>query len=153
MSLAGYTGMYFPYTGESNINVHAPKALQPAVIGHELAHQLGVAMEDECNFLGIAACLSSGKTSYEYSGYLYGLIHLSNALYSVSPELYYGIAATFTPELAADWNENSRYWQEMEGPIDEAVEKVYDAYLKGSAQEEGLRSYGLCVDMLVAYYG
>jgi len=58
MSRTGYTGMYFAFTGEANINVKPPGFSMPATVSHEHAHQLGVFAEDEANFVGILACFS-----------------------------------------------------------------------------------------------
>ena len=80
MSYMNFTGIYFPFTGESNLNIDAPAAFIPSTAAHELAHQLGVTSEQECNFLSIAACLSSNDPVYVYSGFLSGSLHLLNAL-------------------------------------------------------------------------
>lgn len=153
-SILGFTGMYFPFTGEANVNVDAPACLVPATIGHEMAHQRLVASELECNFIGIAACTSCGDPVFQYSGYMMGLIHLSNALYPVDREAWRAITAEyFTPELAADWNFNNAYWAALASPVEDAAGKVYDSYLKDNDQELGMRSYGACVDLLTAYYG
>ena len=55
MSVMGFTGVYFACVGESNVNVDSPACLLPSTIAHELAHQRGVAWEQECNFLGVLA--------------------------------------------------------------------------------------------------
>ncbi|MGE4485564.1 MAG: DUF3810 family protein, partial [Oscillospiraceae bacterium] len=56
MSRMGFTGVYFPFTGESNINTDPPDSLMPFTIAHELAHQSGITAEDEANFVGILGC-------------------------------------------------------------------------------------------------
>ena len=38
------------------------------------------------------------------------------------------------------------------GTAVDASQKVYDTILKGYGQEDGIRSYGTVVDLLVAYY-
>lgn len=152
-SILGFTGIYFPFTGESNVNVDAPACLVPATIGHEMAHQRMVASELEANFVGIAACISCGDVTFQYSGYLMGLIQLCNALYPVSPDTWYTIAGqTFTPELARDWQDNHDYWAALESPAEDVAGDMYDAFLKNNNQELGIRSYGACVDLLVSYY-
>ena len=65
-SMMGFTGMYFPFTGEANVNIDAPAALFPATVAHEMAHQRMIASELEANFLGVAACLSSDNVTYQY---------------------------------------------------------------------------------------
>lgn len=76
-SAMNFTGFYSPYTGESNLNVDSPACLLPADITHELAHQRGIASEQECNFLAVAASTASDSVTYQYSGYLMGYIHLA----------------------------------------------------------------------------
>ena len=66
MSRMNFTGFYSPYTGESNLNVDSPACLLPATIAHELAHQRGIASEQECNFLAIAG-LHRLRTSVVYA--------------------------------------------------------------------------------------
>ena len=153
-SILGFTGVYFPFTGEANVNVDAPACMLPATIAHEMAHQRMTASEQEANFVGIAACIASDDPVFQYSGWLMGLIHLCNALYSVSPDTWYAIAgARFTPELSQDWNDNNAYWDAFDSPVEDAATDVYDSFLKGNGQELGIRSYGACVDLLVAYFG
>ena len=151
MSMTGFTGIFFPFSGETYINVHQPSAFIPNTIAHEIAHQRGVHLEAECNFLGIAVCIQSDNPAYAYSGYLSGYIHLSNALYSVDPDGWREIRASLNSDVAADINYNNAYWQEMEGAISKATDAVYGSFLKINTQELGLKSYGQCVDLLVAW--
>ncbi|NBI09390.1 DUF3810 domain-containing protein [Colidextribacter sp. OB.20] len=153
-SILGFTGVYFPFTGEANVNVDAPACLVPSTIGHEMAHQRMVASELEANFVGIAACTSSGDVVFQYSGYLMGLINLCNALYPAAPEAWKDIAGRcFSPELTVDWSDNNSYWAALKSPVEDAAGDVYDSFLKSNDQELGIRSYGACVDLLVNYYG
>lgn len=150
-SRLGFTGIYFPFTGEANVNVDAPACLLPATIAHEMAHQRMVAAEEEANFVGIAACITSDDVIFRYSGYLFGLIHLSNALYSVDREAWYEIRAAFPQELITDWNDNNNYWAALDSRVEDLAEQAYDSFLKGNGQTMGIRSYGACVDLLVAW--
>lgn len=152
-SLLGFTGVYFPFTGEANVNVDAPACLVPATIAHEMAHQRMVASELEANFVGIAACIASDNVVFQYSGYLMGLIQLCNALYPVDAQAWRTITQTwFTPQLSTDWNDNNAYWDALESPVEDAAGQAYDSFLKGNGQELGMQSYGACVDLLVAYF-
>jgi len=150
-SVLGFTGIYFPFTGEANVNMDAPACLLPATIAHEMAHQRMVAAEEEANFVGIAACITCNDVAFRYSGYLMGLIHLSNALYSADRDAWYEIRVAFPKELVTDWNENNAYWVELDSPVEDAAEQAYDSFLKGNDQTMGIRSYGACVDLLVAW--
>ena len=153
-SILGFTGVYFPFTGEANVNVDAPACLVPATIAHEMAHQRMVASELEANFVGIAACVTSDNVVFQYSGYLMGLIQLCNALYPVDAQAWQTIVQeSFTPQLSTDWNDNNAYWAALESPVSDGAEQAYDSFLKGNGQELGIHSYGACVDLLVAYFG
>jgi hypothetical protein len=169
MSRTGYTGMYFALTGEVNINTHMPAPLLPATVAHEHSHQLGIFAEDEANFTGMTACITSGNTVFEYSGYLQGLMYLLPALYQSDPETWSQISADLSDEVRIDWNDNYDYWESQKKVetgvifldnilttvtvgVSEAVDNVYDGFLKSQNQKLGLKSYGACVDMLVEYF-
>ena len=152
MSYLGFTGFFFPFTGEANLNVDAPRALLPATIAHELAHQRGVAAEQEANFVAILTGLRSDDPAYRYSSALMGYIHLSNALYSASYEKWSQTGGYLNEQVRADLSDNRAYWQQFETPVETAAEAVYDNFLQTYGQELGMQSYGACVDLLVAYY-
>jgi len=148
-----FTGFYCPFTGESNVNVDSPACLLPATVAHELAHQRGIASEQECNFLAVLASVTSGNDAYEYAGWLKGYINLSNALYSVDRDAYWEIRDTLPETVEADLADNSAYWKRFSGTAVQKVSNtVYDGILKAYGDERGVRSYGAVVDLLVVYY-
>jgi hypothetical protein len=153
-SRLGFTGFYFAFTGESNINTHSPACLIPSTIAHELAHQLGVFAEEEANFAGIAACVTSGIPMYEYSGALSALMYLSSALRSADAELWASVSGGLCDEVRRDWSDNSAYWESMRTDTGVGViaNAVYDRYLKANGQPLGVKSYGACVDLLVEWH-
>ena len=152
MSAMNFTGVYFAFTGESNINVDAPACLVPSTIAHELAHQRGFASEQECNFLAVLASTTSGDPVYIYSGWLMGYIHLGNALYRADPEAWQAVRDSLPDTVGADLAYNNAYWASYEGAAADASQTVYDTILKSYGQADGIRSYGTVVDLLVAYY-
>ena len=149
MSAWGFTGYLCPLTGESTLNVDCPEVFLPVTIAHEYAHQRGVAAEQEANFVGIMAAVASGRPAYVYSGWLYGYLHLSNALYRADPAAAAACMAELPAAARADFDLNNAYWASWEGPIREVGETVYDAFLHSYGQELGMQSYGACVDLLV----
>ncbi len=149
MSAWGFTGYLCPLTGESTLNVDCPAVFLPVTIAHEFAHQRGVAAEQEANFVGILAAVTSGDAAYEYSGWLFGYLHLSNALYQADPQAAAACSAALPEGARADFAENNAYWAGWEGPVRETGERVYNAFLESYGQEMGMQSYGACVDLLV----
>ena len=151
-SAMNFTGFYSPYTGESNLNVDCPACLLPANIAHELAHQRGIASEQECNFLAVAAATSAEDPAYRYSGYLMGYIHLSNALYRADPARWAELRGLLPEAVTADLRYHSAYWAQFEGLTAKVSTAIYDNALKSYGQAAGIQSYGTVVDLLVAYY-
>ena len=153
MSAMNVTGLYFPFTGESSLNMDFPAASFPFTVAHELAHRRGIASEQQCNFLGVLACVRSNDPAYQYSGWFTGFLHLSNALYTVSPEDWYEIRVSLPAAVEADLRAADDYWAQYENrALSNASGKAYDAMLKSYGDELGTRSYGAVVDLLVAYF-
>ena len=152
MSAAGFTGYIFPFTGESTLNVDCPNVFLPVTIAHEQAHQRGVAPEQEANFVGIAACLASADELWQYSGWLFGFLHLSNALYTADPTAWLEVWQLLEEGPTADLLWNDEYWLAFESPATDLAESTYTAFLESYGHDLGMASYGACVDLLVARY-
>ena len=152
MSAAGFTGYIFPFTGESTLNVNCPNVFLPVTIAHEQAHQQGVAPEQEANFAGVADCLENPDTLWQYSGWLFGFLHLSNALYTDDAAAWQTVWQQLEAGPVADLLWNDEYWASFESPAADLAESTYSAFLEGYGQTMGMASYGACVDLLVARY-
>ena len=152
MSYINFTGFFFPFTGEANINVDSPACLAPSTIAHELAHQRGVAEEDEANFVAVLASLESGDPVYSYSACLLAYIHLGNALYKADRDAWEENYARLAAGPRHDLDENNRYWKQFETPVSTVSDQVYTGFLQSYGQTLGLKTYGKCVDLLIAYY-
>ncbi len=151
MSYAGISGIYIPFTNEANVNIDQPALYLLSTAAHETAHFLGVAREDEANFVAYLACTSSEIPAIQYSGAMHALTNCANQLYAADPDKYNGVRATYTEGMLRDLVDYNKYWASFEGPVEETVTRVNDNYLKFNAQEEGVKSYGMMVDLLLAY--
>jgi len=153
MSAMDFTGFYCPYTGEPNVNVDSPAFMLPATAAHEMAHQRGIASEQECNFLAILSSTTCDDAAYRYSGWMKAFIHVGNALYDVQPEIYWAIRDQLPDGVKADFAYNNAYWDQFrDTAVQKASTTAYDHLLKAYGDERGIQSYGTVVDMLVAYY-
>lgn len=152
MSYINFTGFFFPFTAEANINLDSPAAFVPSTIAHEIAHQRGVAPEDEANFCAVAACLENGDAVYCYSAALMAYVYLGNALYSADYDAWAENYDRLSDGVRADLRANNAYWAQFETPVNTVSDAVYTGFLKSYGQSDGLQTYGKCVDLLIAYY-
>jgi len=151
-SYTGIAGIYFPYTGEANINKLVPSPMLPSTICHEMAHQRGFAREDEANFIAYLTCKAHDHADFQYSGYLLATIYSMNALYKYDPDSYRELTLKYSDDVKRDLRYNSDFWKQFEGPVEELQERVNDTYLKSNKQADGIYSYGRMVDLLLAEY-
>lgn len=153
MSCLDFTGFFFPMTGEANLNMDSPVFLLPSTSQHEIAHQRGVAMEQECNFVAVLSCLESEYADFRYAGAALAYIYLGNALAGADYEAYTEIYYSLSDTVRADFKAQSVYWDEFrDSAAQKASNTVYDSFLKSNGQELGMQSYGACVNLLVHYY-
>ena len=154
MSYLDFTGFFFPLTGEANVNMASPVFLLPSTTQHEIAHQRGVAAEQECNFVAIFSCLNSQYADFRYAGAALGYIYLGNALSRADreawEEVYYSLSETVRRDFFGEQRLLGRSLRTA--AVQSASNSVYDSFLKSNGQELGRQSYGKCVDLLTHYY-
>ena len=98
VSKMGIEGYYNPLSGEANINHRLPGFTLPFVTCHEIAHQLGVAKEDEANLVGYLAAIHSKNVAFQYSAYYNMLRYVLFEIRIKYPEDYNTIIATKIPK-------------------------------------------------------
>lgn len=150
LSYTQTTGIFFPFTFEANVNVDIPAYSIPATMCHELSHLRGYMREDEANFIGYLVCENSGNTDFEYSGDMFAFIYTYNALCDADSEAAGRIYASLNEGVQRDLTANSAYWKRFEGPVAQVSTSVNDSYLKANRQDDGVKSYGRMVDLLLA---
>lgn len=152
MCYTGITGIYFPFTGEANVNIAIPDIYIPSTTLHEMAHQRGYASEDEANFIAYLASINHPDIDFKYSGYILALNHTANALYSADYDAYINLSKNISEDVLSDLNNNRKFWDKYEGKIDDISNEINNTYLKANGVSEGVKSYGKMVDLLLTYY-
>lgn len=157
ISYSKMVGFFVPFTMEANNNVDVVDYNIPSDMCHELAHLHGFIKEDEANFIAYLACIKSGNKEFEYSGLVQAYICIENALYEADKDKCSELTSKLSKKVRRDVEANSEYWDKIEGTkagseVSSAAESLNDNYLKANGQEEGVKSYGLMVDLLVSYY-
>ena len=152
LSYTHITGVYTYYTGEANINYVFPDYTIPFTMAHEMAHQRGIARENEANFIAFLVCLESDDTYIRYSAYLNMYEYVANALYRADKELYSTVVSQKNAAISAEHTAYSEFFAKYRNSVaSEVADSVNDAYLKEQGQQAGTQSYGLVVDLAVAY--
>ncbi len=147
------SGFYTFWSGEANVNVNYPDFIIVYTTAHEMAHQRGIAPEDEANFIAFLACAASEDPYIRYCGYANLFEYLGGALISADAELYRDQIAPFIGRgLAGEYAAYSKMFEPYADSVAaEVSDAVNNAYLVSQGQPEGTRSYGLVVDLAAAY--
>lgn len=162
MSQMNLMGIYFPFSMEANFNNDMFKAKLPDTVCHELAHTKGYIREDEANFIAFMACVESDNGDYRYSGYLSALTEVRNKIFEYADnEQKIDFDSKICNEVWADMDANREYWKSVEEKEDtvfnsESVaavsDKAMETSLKANGVDDGKRSYGRMVDLMIDFY-
>ena len=154
MTYTHISGVYTFMTGESNINTNYPDFLMPFTMAHEMAHQRGIAREDEANFVAFLVCINSEDAYIRYSGYANMANYLNSALSRADADLYKEFVIYFLPtELRKEFIAYSTFFDKYrDSTASEVTGNINNVFLQSQGQSAGTKSYGLVVDLAVAYY-
>lgn len=154
MTYTHLSGVYtFFITGEANVNTNYPDYIVATSAAHEMAHQRGIAREDEANMMAFLVCMNSDDPYLRYSGCADVLLSVCNSLYSADPTLHAELWAQVPTEIKKEYAAYSAFFDRYrENKAAEVTETVNNTYIEHHGQSEGTKSYGLVVDLVVAYY-
>ena len=146
------SGVYTFFTGEANVNINYPDFIMISSAAHEMAHQRGIAKEDEANFTAFLVCSLSDDPYIRYCGYADVLNDLMGKLSSASSDLYAKARAYMPQELKDEYTAYSVFFDEYRENVAATVSTtVNNAYITSHNQPQGVKSYGLVVDLVAAY--
>jgi hypothetical protein len=152
MNRMGILGYFNPWFNEIQINRRAPIFNYPYTLAHEMAHQFGIAHEDESNLIATIITTSSTHPLVRYSGYLQTVRYLLADLRTVSPGRYREIIGQIDPRVMADFRAMQSHWQEAINPTLSAMQtRINDAYLRANQQASGILSYSEMTTLLLAW--
>ncbi len=152
MSWTRIIGIYSVTTAEANVDVDIPDAEIPFTALHELAHQRGVAREDEANAAAWFASRVHPDPDFVYSGALNAWIYASNALSTVDRTAWDEMQSILSDGVKRDLAAQAAYWKPFNTVVDKVAEKANDVWLKTNGQTDGVKSYGRMVDLIIAEY-
>lgn len=160
MSQQYMQGYYFPFSMEANYNDTMSIMNKPFTMCHELAHTHGYIYEDEANFLGFLACISSDDSVFQYSGYLGVLNYINNDFYKAVSKEEYNSHVKISARVKYD-NQfmTDEAWIKVEEKavvktetVKKAAETFIDTNLKVNGVSSGKCSYSHVVALIMDYY-
>ncbi len=153
MSYTHITGVYTYFTGEANLNINFPDYTLPYTAAHEFAHQRGIAREDEANFVAFLTSVESEDPYILYSAYVNMLEYVMSALASADKEQYATLYRQLDSRVTGEFNAYAEFYEKYRENVAANVSGVInDSYLQSQGVTVGSKSYGLVVDLTVAYY-
>lgn len=153
MTYTHISGVYSFFTGEANVNTNYPDYIIPFTAAHEMAHQRGIAREDEANFVAFLICTESDNAYVRYSGYTQILEYTLSALAAADREAYKKVYSALPDRYRSELSSFSTFMKKYEKSVVSSVSSaVNDTYQQLQGQTAGVKSYGLVVDLAVAYY-
>jgi hypothetical protein len=152
MSALEITGVYTFFTGEANVNVYYPDYNLPFTIAHELAHQRGVARENEANFVAFLVCKEAEHPYVRYSGYMSMYEYLSSALYRADYDTFADVYTSLDARIIGEITAYNSFFKKYEKSVASDISGVVnDTYLKAQGVDAGEKSYGMVVDLACAW--
>ncbi|WAC40661.1 DUF3810 domain-containing protein [Pedobacter sp. SL55] len=152
VSKTGIEGYYNPLSGEANINQRLPNFVLPFVTCHEIAHQIGVAKEDEANLVGYLTAIQSKNKQFQYSAYYNMLRYVLFEIRMKYPEDYNIIIEKIPESILDNFKKEREFWAKYNGAMSVYMGKTFDKILKLNNQRKGIKSYQDIVLWLVNYH-
>lgn len=152
MTYAELLGMYTFFTGEANVNTTYPDYNHPFTVAHEFAHQRGIARENEANFVASLVCTYAENEYVRYSGLFNLFEYVISAYARADREGYKEFIRTVDPRILGEMVAYNQFLEPYRDHVlGEVSSTVNNAYLEMNGTV-GVASYGLVVDLAVAYY-
>lgn len=141
MQYLGIQGYYNPFTGEAQVNGALPQFMLPFVICHEMAHQCGIAAEDDANLLSYAICTVASDSAFAYSGYFNLWLYTQSRLKHLDSVLAKHLMVSLNPLSLAQLDTLRAIRRKYRNGLSDYSGALYDSYLRMHHQQEGLASY------------
>lgn len=146
----GIAGVYSPWTGEAHLEGSLPAPLVWHTAAHEVAHQRGIAREGEANFIAWMVLKEAPDPAARYSARFVLLGQAIRALHGQNPGRAQEWIQAMDPVLQGRRALVRDYWRQRLGVLSKVSHRINDTYLKAAGHEQGVQSYGLVLDLVLA---
>jgi len=147
----GTSGVYFPWTGECNIDSGLHPVQIPFTLAHEFCHGYGFTDEGTCNFLAYLACIHSDIPMVQYSGYLGYWRYLASSYRRMDNENYKTYFDEIPKGVLNDVIAIDKEIDKYPDIFPDFRDAFYDTYLKTQGISEGMKNYSRIVMLAKAW--
>lgn len=152
MTYTHISGIYMPITGEANVNTNYPDYVVAFTMAHEMAHQRGIAGEDEANFIAFLALIYADDAYLEYCAYMNMYDYFLQSSYEYDKDMYVYFIENSHQKVLSEMYSYHMFFKKYSGSKASVVaNSVNDTYLKTLGKSEGVESYGKVVELYSAY--
>ena len=152
LTYMGFGGYLNPFTNEAQVNDLLPMYTFPLTTAHEMAHQIGFASENECNFIGVLASVKNDNLYYKYAGYSFTLRYCLGIWQYKNEKVFRELKKGINTGVLKNYQESQDFWKKYDTFIDEGFHFLYDNFLKSNNQKDGMESYSKFIDLTLNYY-
>lgn len=146
------SGLYSFFTGEANLNVNYPDFIVVTSAAHEMSHQRGIGKEDEADFAAFLVCIGSDDPYIRYCGYVEYYRNVLDRLYGADKDMWQEVRSREDSRISKEFSSFSKFFDKYRENVAATVNTaINNAYIEAHNQPEGVKSYGLVVDLVVNY--
>jgi hypothetical protein len=147
----GISGYFNPFSGEAQIDPSTPDFMMPFLVAHEMAHQMGIAAENDANLMAYIQCVASNELSFQYAAYFNLWLYLKRTVHQLDPvqaRRYEARLNAITLQHSSLLKQRDLHYHTF---IDDATTFIFDRFLKLNQQHEGIASYKSVVYTALAW--
>lgn len=137
----GIEGYFNPFSGEAQINPNLPHFMLPFIITHEMAHQTGIAAEDDANLMAYIQCVESNDINFQYAAYFNIWLYTQRKVFKIDSLKANELKATLNSSSLAHLEVLKQRNVQYHTFIDDWSSYLFDVFLKMGNQQDGIGSY------------
>lgn len=141
LNYLGIQGYYNPLSGEAQFNRFIPPFMHPFVVSHEMAHQVGIAAEDDANLLAYVIGSESNIPAFRYSAYFNLFLYAYSDLKSKDSVIAHNIYDKLNIQSKNDMDTLREMNKKYRSSFRRISSSMYDEYLRIHGQRDGINTY------------
>lgn len=141
LNYLGIQGYYNPLSGEAQFNRFIPPFMHPFVVSHEMAHQAGIAAEDDANLLAYVIGSESDIPAFRYSAYFNVFLYAYSDLKAKDSVMAHHIYDKLNMQSKNDMDTLREMNKRYRSSFRRFTSSLYDEYLRIHGQKDGINTY------------